>query len=120
MLKNHNQDEWNSLVPTTNPYDGSAYKLYRRLLNKPVAQPFTIGRNGLLYTASESANAFADTFQEHFSPNHGAPLPEFQITIHQISDTCITQGNVEYITKHVENRKTSSVNKITNTTLKNM
>lgn len=81
MLKTHKDEEWNNLLSTLNINDGSAYNLYRKLINKPTPNNPLTSIHNLLYKANEKAEAFVDTYEQQSVANHGIPLPEVDLSV---------------------------------------
>lgn len=76
MLITHKDDEWDKFLSFTNINDGSAYKLYKKLLNRPTPNHLLAGALGPFYSANDKAETFADTYERQFVTNRGVALLE--------------------------------------------
>lgn len=55
MLKTEKEDEWDKFWSSININKGSAFKLYRRLFNKPIISHPPMGTHRPLYLAKDKA-----------------------------------------------------------------
>lgn len=126
LLKTHEDDEWDKFLSSININDGSAFKLYKRLLKKSTLDHPLTGTHGPVYPATDKAEMFADTFQKQFTTNYEEAIPEVDLSIEQVHDSAIdhcsyiTPGTVAQIIKHLPNRKSPGEDSITNIDLKNL
>jgi hypothetical protein len=126
VLRTHKQDEWDKFMTTLDTNDNSIFKLNKKLLNKaPASHPLS-GPTGLIYSAADKAELFADIFQTQFSPNPGPDLPEVNTNIQTIRHTpilnslFISPGTLAQYIKRLPNRKAPGQDTISNAALKNI
>lgn len=89
LLKTQKEDEWDKFLSSININDNSAFKLYRHLLNTPTSDCLLIRIYRPLYSATYKVENFADTFEVQFKTNHGATLPEVDISVQAVRTSTI-------------------------------
>jgi hypothetical protein len=126
ILRTHKQDEWDKFMTTLDTNDNTIFKLNKKLLEKsPAAHPLS-GPTGLIYSAADKAELFADTFQIQFSPNPGPDIPEVNTNIQTIRHSPIrislfvSLGTLAKIIKRLPNHKAPGLDNISNDALKNL
>ncbi|XP_046686525.1 uncharacterized protein LOC124372201 [Homalodisca vitripennis] len=62
-------ETWNSYLSSLELEDGSAWKTAKILRSEKSTHQPLHGQQGLVYSATDKAEAFADTMEEQFSPN---------------------------------------------------
>jgi Reverse transcriptase (RNA-dependent DNA polymerase)/Endonuclease-reverse transcriptase len=124
MLATHRNDEWDKFLDSVSSDVRSLHKLNKKLLNKSTATNPLSGPNGLIFSAADKAEAFADFFEKQFKLNPGPVLPEVHSTIKTINESPIpgglftSPGNIHTIIKHLPKRKAPGEDSISNTALK--
>lgn len=102
MLRMHKVDEWYKFLSSININEGSTFKLYRRLLNKPKPDYPQTGTHGPIYSAIDNAKSFADAFKEQFATNHGEALPEVDLSVVHVRNSTIV--HYAYTTPDTDNK----------------
>lgn len=92
ILKTHRQDEWDKFLISLNSNDNSIYQLNKCLLSKRPATHPLMGPSGLVYSATEKSELFADALELQFTPNPGQDIYEVSKTVDQIKRTVISDS----------------------------
>lgn len=125
MLQTHRQDEWDKYLNSLNQNEKSIYKLNRSLLKKKPATHPILGPNGLVYSAQEKTEIFADSLERQFTTIPGPSLPEVVASISTLHNTVInsssiftTPGTIQKQIDMLAKNKAPGWDQITNTALK--
>ena len=125
MLRTHRQDEWDKYMNSLNQNEKSIYKLNRNLLRKKPATHPILGPSGLVYSAQEKTEIFADSLERQFTTIHGPNLPEVQASISTLqksvtnsSPIFTTPGTIQKLIDTLVKNKAPGWDQITNTALK--
>jgi len=108
-----------------NQNEKSIYKLNRNLLRKKPATHPILGASGLVYSALEKIEIFADSLERQFTTIHGPNLPEVQASISTLqksvtnsSPIFTTPGTIQKLIDTLVKNKAPGWDQITNTALK--
>jgi len=125
MLQTYKQDEWDKYLNSLNQNEKSIYKLNRNLLRKKPATHPILGPSGLVYSAQEKTEIFADSLERQFTTTHGPNLPEVAASISTLHKTVInsssfftTPGAIQKQIDMLIKNKAPGWDQITNTALK--
>lgn len=70
LLDEHRTDSWNTYLEGLDIVDGSAWKVAKLLRGTKISSCPLHGRRGLVYSAGDKAEAFADTMEAQFEPHY--------------------------------------------------
>ena len=130
-LRQLRESRWTDLVESLDTEDNSLWRLSKALRSAKSAPRPLHGRNGLVYSDTNKAEAFADHLEDQFSPNYQG------IDINHVSNThnfvrralrCEPNTHIRHATfkevadhiRHQKNRKAPGHDGITNRALKNL
>ena len=137
-VREYVSDRWKNLLYSATVQDNSIWKVYKIIKSNYTRIPTIHGRGGLAHTNEEKAEAFAEVYEEQFSPNpvindssndpSDDEEPEFldkindytRINPQQAIEPPATTTEINNIIKNLNIKKSSGPDEISNLMIKNL